>query len=149
MKPKDIYELEEVDSNVHWADSLAFFYLADKEIDDEMFDYEAARGEDRIETILKAESDTSDGEDYVSYWVVKFDGKPLGLVRLIGRHEDVWDRYITDYPLYQAMVGYVKVMYTPGNSEVVVGEDEEIEDLDNLYGWVVDSEAKDNLREDK
>ena len=149
MKPKEIYELETLEEIVHWSDSSAFFSFVEKELDEELFDYASAGGDLRIEVWLKAESDAKDDpENYVAYWVIAFDGTPLGIVRLIGRHQDIWDKYITNFPLYQKMIGYVKTMYTPGDSDLVVDEELEIEDLDNLYGWVIDKESFNNMKEE-
>ena len=85
----------------------------------------------------------------MSYWVITFDGKPVGLCRFCGRHQNLWDKLITNYPLYQAMVGYVKTVYTPGQTEFVVAEDKDIPDLEDLYGWVIDKSAPSNMREEK
>jgi hypothetical protein len=61
----------------------------------------------------------------------------------------MWDRYLTDFPHYQAMVGYIKAVYTPGDNPIVVGEEEDIEDLDYLVGWFVDSDSNNNMRKEK
>ena len=47
------------------------------------------------------------------------------------------------------MVGYVKAMYTPTDSSEIVGEEEDIEDLEYHYGWVIDSNEPYNMRKEK
>jgi len=147
VKPKDIYNLKSIGEIIHWSDSEAFFAFVDKEIDEDLFSFDDAAEDIRIEVSLKAETVPEEVKDYASCWVIAFDGKPVGIIRLVGRYQDMLDRYITDFPLYRAMVSYVKTLYTPGDADVVVDEDSEIDELEDLCGWVIDEEADNNMRE--
>ncbi len=146
MTPKEIFELETIGTH-HWGDVDAFWSFVYKEIDEELFSSIDAQDEQRIETLLKATA--SDWNFQQSYWAIMFDGKLVGIIVLWGRADESWERYITNYPLYQAMVGYVKAMYTPTESSEIVGEEEEIEDLEYHYGWVIDPNELFNMKKEE
>lgn len=143
MTPKEIFELETLEET-HWPNTEAFWSFVYKEIDDELFNYEDAVDDTRISTQIKAFAEEKGFSQ--SYWAITFDGKLVGIIVLWGRVDESWCRYITNYPLYQAMVGYVKTMYTPTDSDEIVGEEEDIEDLEYQYGWVIDKTCPSNMR---
>ena len=147
MTPKEIHELQTIGFH-HWTETDAFWDFVHKEVDESLFNIEDAKGDTRISTQLKAHAEEEKFSQ--SYWSITFDGKLVGIIVLWGRANECGDRYITNYPLYQAMVGYVKTMYTPINSEEIIGEEEDIEDLEYMYGWVIDKRYTNNMRkEDK
>ncbi len=146
MTPKEIFELETI-GVYHWGDTEAFWSFVYKEIDDELFSRTDAQDEQRVEALLKAGAEEEGFSQ--SYWAITFDGKLVGIIVLWGRADESWERYITNYPLYQAMVGYVKAMYTPIDSCEIVGEDEELEDLEYHYGWVIDPTESYNMKKEE
>ena len=152
MTPKEIFELETIGS-YHWAETEAFWSFVYKEVDDELFNSADARDEKRVAALLKASTDTSKDSLYnvfeLSYWAITFDSLLVGIIVLWGRFGIDHERYITNYPLYQAMIGYVKAMYTPTESSEIVGEDEEVKDLEYQYGWVIGPNEENNIRKEK
>jgi hypothetical protein len=152
MTPKEIFELETIGTH-HWGDNDAFWYFVYKEIDEELFRHADAKDETRIVTLCKAKAEESCLKRYntfeISYWAITFDGKLVGIIVLWGRFGTEHERYITNYPLYQAMIGYVKAMYTPTESSEIIGEEEDIEDLEYHTGWIIDSNEENNIRKEK
>ena len=151
MTPKEIRELKTIGYH-HWPETDAFWAFVHKEINDEMFDDKDAQGDTRITVQLKAQAEETHNLStfHISYWAITFDGKLVGIVLLWGKVNENEIKYITNYPLYQAMIGYVKTMYTPANVDEIVGEEEDVKDLERLYGWVIDKRYTNNMRkEDK
>ena len=146
MTPKEIFELETIGFH-HWADTDAFWSFVYKEIDEDLFVAKDAQDDIRVGTHLKAHSEEKGFKQ--SYVAITFDCKLVGIIVLWGRVEENWERYITNFPLYQAMLGYVRTMYTPIDNSEIVGEDEDIEDLEYQYGWIIDSNEPYNMRKEK
>ncbi len=157
MTPKEIFELDNLGC-YHWGDTAAFWSFVYKELDEELFQSIDAKDDYRIDTLLKASAEDKSYHTErrwshkgfsLSYWAITFDGKLVGIVVLWGKVDENWERYITNYPLYQAMVGYVRAMYTPIESSEIVGEEEEIEDLEYHYGWVIDPTEPFNMKKEE
>lgn len=119
------------------------------ELDEELFNWRDAIEDERVRIRLKAygEVDRSTHHERLEYWAIELDGEYVGLV--IGLDEpwgwSTLEKYITDYPKYQALVAYVKAMYQT-KPEEIVGETTQIEDLDGRYELYIDKRFSNNMR---
>lgn len=155
MNIRRIYKLDKVEDKelwpvAEWCDHDLFFDFCPM-IDDERFNYEDAREDERVKIELKAYAELKLGNRHylvnLEYVAISFDGSYVGLVIAVDRPfgYDVEDIYITDYPKYQAMVAYVTTMYqTP--PDFIIGETTKIENLDGRYNTVIDKRYKWNTR---
>lgn len=158
MNIKSIYELKTIHEvegykTPKWCDHDAFDEFTIGDIDFNHFIYTDACKDERIKLELKAAYNMSEHyhHEILEYVAISFDGQYIGLV--IGRDTpfgwNVEDSYITNYPLYQAMVAYVRAMYIY-KTERIVDETEDVEDLDGRYQSKIDKRHKYNMRkEDK
>ena len=144
MTPKEIFELETIGTH-RWFDTEAFWSFAYKEIDVELFCWEDAKDETRIVALCKALAEEPPRFSQ-SYWAITFDSVLVGIIVLWGRVDENYQRYIVNYPLFQAMIGYVKAMYTPIETSTIVGEEKNIEDLEYQFGWVIDANEPYNMK---
>jgi hypothetical protein len=143
-----IREVEGIGKVANWSDHDAFFEFVDMTTSQsDRFDFESAHLDERVKLELKAYYDSPivvHGE--LEYIAFSFDGKYVGLV--IGIGTSWWwklqEIYITNFPLYQAMVSYVTAMYIL-KPEHIVGETTDIPDLDGRFGTVIDKRYKYNL----
>lgn len=145
VKDKELWPVAE------WCNHDAFFLFAARELDDTQFNYQDAQKDERVKIELKAyaEAVRTQYTENLEYVAISFDGSYVGL--LIGLDTNfgytLVERYITNYPKFQAMVAYVKTMYqkTP---DCIIGETTKIDDLDGRYGTVIDKRYKWNMRQE-
>jgi hypothetical protein len=152
MNIKRIYNLPTVELGYvypEWYNHSSFFYFMGREMDEERFNWQDAAEEQRVELELKASAEV-DMHNYhitLEYVAIKFDGKYIGLC--IGTDRPwgwtLYSRYITNYPLYQTMVAYLKAMYMR-KPNCIIGETTDINDVDFRCGHVIDKRHAGNLR---
>ena len=156
MNIRKIYRLNKVDTEklwplAEWCDHDAFFHFVGGEVNDERFNFTDASDDERVEIELKACADASHDHftKTLEYIAIKFDGSYVGLAVCLDTNfgYTLEDRYITNYPKYQAMIAYVNAMYVQ-KPKCVIGETTDIIDLDGRYGHVIDKRYSFNTRKE-
>lgn len=158
MKIKQLYDLPTITSTdtypyeiAKWADHDGMYWFVKPDIDlsQESFNYQDAKEDERIHMELKAYCDLDDGRATVEYYAVSFDGQYVGLVVGVDRPFgwDLEDRFITNFPMYQALTAYIRAVYF-GKPEDLIAEEIDIEDLDGRFKTYIDKRFKNHMRQE-
>lgn len=155
MNIRKIYSLPTLQGNdcysvASWADHDAMFYFVEQDagLDSEEFSHSDGRTDERIRLELKAYAYVKNGT--LEYFAISFDGQYVGLVVGVDRHFG-WcceERYVTNFPLYQAMTAYIRAVFFNKPSDLV-GETTDIPDLDGRYEHVIDKRYKNHMRKEE
>lgn len=130
MNAREIYNMEP-ESDTSLEDSWYAVGSFIPEVTDNLGDFE---GGDRVR-IATFKSFSNGGAGW-ELGGVSFDGEYVMIMQMAGRgYHDFGQTYITNKPLYNRMVAYIRTLYVDNNEHTIIDENEDMKCLTEFYGW--------------